>query len=77
MSRRSPQIATLATPGTRSRRLRMFQYDIIDMSIVETVSEESPIFMTRLVAESGWRMKGGAAHVGRLGTTVCRRSLVC
>ena len=34
------------------------------MSIREILFEESPIFMTRLVAENGWIMNGGAAQVG-------------
>ena len=33
-----------------------------------------PMCMTRLVVESGWRMTGGAAQVGSVGTTVARRS---
>ena len=37
------------------------------MSIWETVGELSPIFMTRLVADRGWSITGGAAHVGRDG----------
>ena len=40
------------------------------MSISDTVSEESPIFMTRLVDESGWIITGGAAQVGSAGVTV-------
>jgi hypothetical protein len=36
--------------------------------------EESPIFMTRLVAESGWTMTGGADQLGRVGVTVAMRS---
>jgi len=34
------------------------------MLIWDTESELSPIFMTRLVADSGWSMTGGAAQVG-------------
>ena len=44
------------------------------MSIRESCFEESPIFMTRLVADSGCIMIGGAAQVGNDGRTVSRRS---
>jgi hypothetical protein len=64
MSRRSPQIGTLATPGTRRSRARIFQYAVIDRSITDLVSDVTPIFMTRLVDESGWIMNGGLAHLG-------------
>jgi len=37
-------------------------------------SEEIPIFITRLVAESGCSMTGGAAHVGKVGATRLMRS---
>ena len=33
-----------------------------------------PIFRTRLVADSGWSMNGGAAQVGKVGVTIWRRS---
>src|SRR4051794_26687815 len=36
--------------------------------------EDSPIFMIRLVAETGCIMNGGAAHVGSVGATVLRCS---
>ena len=36
--------------------------------------DSSPIFMTRLVADSGCSMKGGLAQVGRLGVTISSRS---
>src|SRR3954466_1424505 len=36
--------------------------------------EDRPIFMIRLVDDTGGIMNGGAAHVGRVGTTVCMRS---
>ena len=49
----SPTMATFATPATLSRRGRIVQYEIIDMSIWSTVSELRPIFITRLVADSG------------------------
>src|SRR5262245_51268870 len=52
----------------------MVQYEIIDISIRDRVSEVSPIFMTRLVADTGWSMTGGAAQVGIVGSTVWTRS---
>src|SRR3990172_9636219 len=71
---RSPQMETLATPGTSSRRGLIFQYEVIERSITEYCSEESPIFMTRLVDDKGCMMKGGVAQVGRVGYTLARRS---
>src|SRR5690242_13712085 len=71
---RSPQIATLATPGTCNSLARIVQYEIIDISIRDLVFEESPIFITRLVADTGWSMTGGAAQVGIVGITVWTRS---
>jgi hypothetical protein len=38
------------------------------------LSEVSPIFITRLVEDSGCRITGGAAHVGNVGVTVVTRS---
>ena|SRR5207249_7363280 len=67
---RSPQMATFATPGTRSSRARIVQYAIIDMSVSETVLEDSPIFMKRPVVDTGGIMKGGAAQFGNVGVTV-------
>ena len=74
MSSCSPQMAMLATPGTLSSRGRIVQYEIIDMSICDTSSELSPIFMTRLVADSGWSITGGAAQVGSDGVIWASRS---
>ncbi len=71
---RSPQMGTFATPGTRNNLARIFQYEIIERSMVDSVSEVSPIFIVRLVADSGWIMKGGLAQLGRVGTTVAIRS---
>ena len=47
-----------------SSRARIFQYEIIDIWIVDSESDDRPIFMTRLVDDSGWMMNGGLAHVG-------------
>src|SRR3990172_1765069 len=44
------------------------------MSIRDPVSDDSPIFITRLVADSGWIITGGAAQVGSVGVTVPTRS---
>ena len=44
------------------------------MSRQATRVEESPIFMTRLVADTGGIMTGGAAQVGSVGITVAIRS---
>src|SRR6476659_6533958 len=67
-------MATCATPGTRRRRDRIFQYAMAERSVGLTVSEVRPIFMMRLVAESAGIMNGGLAHVGRVGVICERRS---
>src|SRR5918998_1795654 len=72
--RRSPQMATWATPGTRNNRARIFQYAIVDMSVRFTVSEVSPIFMIRLVEDSAGIMNGGLAQVGRVAVIWASRS---
>ena len=71
---RSPQMATLATPGTRNIRARIVQYAIMDISISESSFDVMPIFITRLVADNGGSMTGGAAQVGRKGVTLANRS---
>ena len=50
--RRSPQIATFATPGTRSIRARIFQYAVMDRSMRDIDFEDRPTFMIRLVDET-------------------------
>ena len=67
-------MSTAATPGTRNRRCLIFQYVTEDISTRFSSSEESPIFMIRLVAESGGIMNGGLAHVGSVGVTCAMRS---
>ncbi len=47
---------------------------MVDMSIADTVSDVNPIFMTRLVDDSGWSMTGGAAQVGSVAVTAVMRS---
>src|SRR5262245_25800321 len=71
---RSPQIATLATPGTRSNRARIVQYAIMDMSVSGMVLDDSPIFMNRLVTETGGIITGGAAQVGNMEMMLGMRS---
>ena len=64
----------MATPGTPSRRARIFQYAIVDSSIIDTLSDLMPIFIARLVADRGWIMNGGDAQFGRVGVAVAMRS---
>ena len=47
---------------------------MFDISIRFTSLEETPIFMIRLVAESGGIIQGGLAQVGRVGVTWAMRS---
>ena len=72
--RRWPQIDTFATPGTRSRRDFTVVEAIIDRSSREIVFDESPMCITRLVADLRGSICGGEAQVGSVGVTVCRRS---
>jgi hypothetical protein len=44
------------------------------MSMTDMDFDDMPIFMTRLVAETGGIMNGGAAHVGSDGVTLSMRS---
>ncbi len=46
----------------------------MDISMRDRVSEDRPIFMTRLVEDKGCSISGGAAHVGSVGVTVAIRS---
>ena len=64
MSRRSPQIGTLATPGTRSSRDLIFQYAVIERSMRSMSGSllDRPILRTRLVADMGCSITGGAAR---------------
>ena len=54
-----PQTATLATPGTASRRGRMTQRTSSDSSICDNVAEVMPIFMARLSEDKDGRITGG------------------
>ena len=71
---RSPQSATLATPGTASSRARIVQYAVIDIWIREWSFDVIPICIARPVAETGASMTGGAAQVGRVALTAVIRS---
>src|SRR5438445_6331863 len=46
----------------------------MDISMSDWVFDVMPIFMIRDVADTGGIITGGAAHVGRVGTTFARRS---
>ena len=67
-------MSTVAMPGTRRRRSRIFQYAMADMSMMSTVSERSPISIVRLVDESAGMIQGGLAQVGMFGSTSPTRS---
>src|SRR5436189_4416434 len=71
---RSPHIGTLATPGTDIRRNLIVQYAIIDRSIMSKVFDVRPIFMTRLVDESGCSMIGMPEDCGRSANAMLRGS---
>src|SRR5437879_3687461 len=67
-------MTTLATPGTRSRRHRIVQYEIIDRSVKLMVLEVSPICMRRLVADKGGSINAMPAQVGSVCCATERRS---
>ena len=65
---RSPQIGTLATPATRHQpELDRPVGDHRQLHLSYIVFDVSPIFMTRLVDDSGCRMTGMPADSGRFG----------
>ncbi len=70
----SPQIATLATPGTCSRRWRIVYWATVERSSGESVFDVSPICITRLVAETIGYSAGGDAHDGRVDDAAASRS---
>ena len=49
---------------------RILYRTIVACSMRSIDSELTPIFMTRLVADSGWRTTGGVAQLGRVGVIV-------
>src|SRR5688572_30726595 len=67
-------MSTCATPGTRIRRWLIFQYAVDDSWVRSCSLDETPIFMTRLVAETGGIMNGGLAHRGSAEVTCAIRS---
>jgi hypothetical protein len=67
-------MATFATPGTDINRGRMVQRARLDSSICEIVVELIPIFITRLVDDSGERITGACETAGRRVATSATRS---
>ncbi|MCG3163695.1 MAG: hypothetical protein JMDDDDMK_05140 [Acidobacteria bacterium] len=62
-------MATLATPGIAINRGRIVQRASVESSICESVFDETPIFIARLVDESGCKITGGRAAAGSCGAT--------
>ena len=71
---RWPQTATLATPGTAIRRGRIVQRTSSDSFIWSSLVEMSPIFIARLVEDSGGISTGCRAASGRRACTCAIRS---
>ena len=71
---RWPQMATFATPGTDISLGRIVHSASSVRSICESVFDQTPIFSTRLVDESGGRMTGGRATAGSRGASAASRS---
>src|SRR5947209_15384697 len=74
---RWPQMATLATPGTPIKRGLIVQRASTDIWMGDTAFEDSPIVMTRLVADTGWSMAGGLAMFGNINDMVRRSCTNC
>src|SRR5438445_10071375 len=74
---RCPQMATLATPGTPIKRGLSVQRASTDIWMGDTAFEDSPIVMTRLVADTGWSMAGGFAMFGSINDMVRRSCTNC
>ena len=70
----SPQIATLATPGTCSSRCLIVYCATVERSSGERVFDVSPICITRLVAETIGYSAGGDDHDGSVGAAAVSRS---
>src|SRR5919108_1634114 len=60
-------MGTLATPGIFFKRGMTFQKASVDISIILTDFDLIPIFIIRLVDESGGKMIGTVATIGKLG----------
>ena len=71
---RWPQIATFATPGTAISRGRMVQSAKSDNAIWSRVGDDTPIFIARLVDESGESMTGAWASDGNCAAATVIRS---
>ncbi len=74
---RSPQMETLATPGTPSRRGTIVQRASTDIWIGDSVFELTPTINTRLVDDSGWRICGGFETFGNACACVMRSATTC
>ena len=74
---RSPQIETLATPGTPSRRGMIVQRASTDIWIGDSVFELTPTISTRFVDESGCRICGGFETFGSAWACVMRSATTC
>ena len=75
---RWPQIATFATPGIDISRGRIVHFARRVRSICESVFDETPIFSSRLVDDSGERITGLFAAAGsRAASTASRSCTTC
>src|SRR5919198_42841 len=66
-------MGTPATPGIFFRRGTTFQKASVDSVIISNVFDDIPIFIIRLVEESGGKIIGTVATSGKLG----RASAIC
>src|SRR5256885_6131899 len=73
---RWPQIATLATPGTPSRRGPIVHLASTDIWIRDRDFEDSPMSMTRLVDDRGWSIVGGFDTWGNANAWVRRSDTI-
>ncbi len=71
---RWPQIATFATPGIAISRGRIVHFASRVRSICESVLDETPIFSSRLVEDSGERITGTRAAAGSRDASTANRS---
>ncbi len=74
---RNPQMDTLDTPGTLSRRCRTFQRASTERSMRESSFDDRPISMRRPVVAVGWITNGGFDTWGSAGTMVSRSCTTC
>jgi len=71
---RIPHTATFATPGSDISCGRILYRTIVACSMRSRESDRTPIFMTRLVADSGCSTTGGVAQLGKVGVMTWIRS---